>query len=99
MYNHASEIDLYLWWVQAITGKGGFPKTVSTPHHCAYLGRRNRRYMHTHGEVLNTLGAMIVHHAPAPKVFSVPTGDYYYLLRSPRVEDIHLASMYLFASG
>ncbi|MGC9372494.1 MAG: ATP-grasp domain-containing protein [Thermovirgaceae bacterium] len=100
MYNHASGIDLYLWWAQAVTGKGRLPKTLSKPYHCAYLGRRwGRRYVHTHGEVLNALAAMIIHHAPVPKVFSTAMGDCYYLLRSQRLEDIHLASMYLFASA
>lgn len=100
MYNHASGIDLYRWWAQIVTCKGELPETVQKPFHSAYAGRReNRRYLHPHAEVLGTLGQLVIHHEPVQKVFSPAMGDYYYILKSPALEDIHMAAMFLFAAA
>ena len=83
IYNHASEIDLYLKWARMITGETVDTQEAEIPWHCAFVGRRdNRAHIHSNSEIMERFGHMVIHHEPVPRVFSSGMGDYYYILRS-----------------
>jgi len=99
IYNHASEIDLYRIWAQAVTENTEGIGDISKPYHCAYMGRREiRPHLHTHEEILKILGPMVVHHEPVIPVFTPAMADYYYIMRSPDLEEIRRAANFVFAS-
>lgn len=100
IYNHASKMDLYLKWAKAVTGNPEDPGEIRKPYHCAYMGRRESRpHVHTHEEIMNLFGYMVVHHEPVIKVFSPAMADYYYIMRSPDLEEIRRAADFVFAPG
>ncbi len=61
------------------------------------MGRKyNRRYAHSHDEVLAAFGGpMLCHHEPISGVFSAALGDYGYLLRAPALGDVREAVRYV----
>jgi hypothetical protein len=89
MFNFANDIDIYREWANVIA-TGRFAAAYSRPWHCCYVGRKsNRRYVHTHDEILAAFGAgRICHHEPISGVFSAALGDYGYLVRSAELAEV-----------
>lgn len=88
MFNYANDIDIYHEWAHIIL-HNRFTSEYTRKYHCAYIGRKpDRRYAHTHEEVLSCYAPLIVHHEPISGVFSAALGDYGYLVRSPELSDI-----------
>ncbi len=88
MFNYANDIDVYREWANVIADKGaGVP--TQRPYHVCYIGRKNnKRYVHAHDEILSRWGAVILTHTPIDPVFARAIGDYGYLARAPRLEDL-----------
>ncbi len=89
MFNYANDIDIYREWANVIVFDR-FTADYSRPYHCCYVGRKlNRRYEHTHQEILAAFGkSCICHHEQISGVFSAALGDYGYLVRSPELEEV-----------
>jgi hypothetical protein len=88
MFNYSSDADLYRLWACMIMGRAaGF--TYDRPYHCGYVGRKSYKpYRHTHDEILRRCNGHLVAHQPMDPVFHTAMGDYGYVIRSPRVEEI-----------
>jgi hypothetical protein len=57
------------------------------------VGRKDRfRYALSVEEVLARYGPLLVHHEPVNDVFSAAIGNYGFILRSPRLEDLERAA-------
>lgn len=98
IYNHASETDLYLKWARMITGNVDDPCDIEKHWHCSFVGRRNiRPHLHSHGEVMDHFGHMVIHHEPVPGVFTTGMGDYYYILRSRELQPLKEATDFMMA--
>jgi biotin carboxylase len=92
MFNYANNIDLYREWANIVVFDR-FTADFCRPYHCSFVGRRfQHHYVHSHDELLNMLGPLIVHHEPINSTFGVALGDYGYLVRSPDVQEIHAAA-------
>jgi len=88
MFNFANDLDIYREWANVIVFDR-FTASYSRPYHCCYVGRKfNRRYRHTHEEVLATFGPRICHHEQISGVFSAALGDYGYLVRAAKMDEI-----------
>jgi hypothetical protein len=88
MFNYANNIDIYAEWAHIMV-HNRFTAQYSRPYHCCYVGRKyNRNYAHSHTEVVQELGAYLVHHEQISGVFSPALGDYGYLIRSPNLNKI-----------
>jgi biotin carboxylase len=80
--NYAHDIDLYREWANVVM-YNAFTAEVRRPYWCAFVGRkRHRPHRYTHQEILNAVGALIVHTEALPPVFARAMGHQGYILRS-----------------
>ena len=95
MFNYANDIDLYREWANVVVF-GRFTSEYSRPYHCCYAGRRNhKRYAHSHPEIMERLGPNLVHHEPINSTFGTALGDYGYLFRTPKLDQVHELAAYI----
>lgn len=88
MFNYANDIDIYNEWANVVKNNE-FSANYSRDYHCAFIGRKfNRQYNHTHEEILNKFGDSICHHEEIHGVFRTAMGDYGYIVRSPKLNEI-----------
>jgi len=82
MFNYACDIDMYSVWAKMMA-HGAIRLDYGRKYHCGYAGRKNRlRYAHSHEEIMERLGAWIVHHDGLPPVLARAMGDTGYLIRT-----------------
>jgi len=95
MFNYANDIDIYREWARVVA-HNRFTATWSRPYHVAYVGRkRNKRYVHGHGEILSAFGGLLVHHEEINSIFRAAIGDYGYLVRSKDRDEVLAAARYI----
>lgn len=95
MFNYANDIDMYREWANVLMFNR-FTADYSRPFHCCYVGRRfQNSYRHSHEELLDTLGPLLIHHELINSTFGVALGDYGYLVRSPDLEEIHTVARFI----
>ena len=88
MFNYANDIDVYREWANVVV-RGRFEAEWSRPYHVSYIGRKlNKRYAHSHEEVLRAWGTSILTHTPIDSVFRKAIGDYAYLARAEKLEQL-----------
>jgi hypothetical protein len=92
MWNYQNDADLYRAWADLLV-RGEVRERLERPWCVAYVGRKDRyRYALRVDEVLARYGALVVHHEPVNDVFSAAIGNYGFILRSPRLEDLERAA-------
>ncbi|AOY58691.1 MULTISPECIES: ATP-grasp domain-containing protein [Desulfococcus] len=95
MFNYANNIDIYAAWAAVMTGQS-VNLVYSRPYHCAYIGRKlNKNYVHSHREIMQEYGYMIVHHGPIDSIFSTAIGNYGYLVNAESIESIEAAAGFI----
>jgi len=95
MYNYAHDIDLYWEWANIVVNNR-FVEDYSRKYHCCFVGQKyNKSYHHSHEEIMDAFGTLVVHHQPMPPIFSLAMGDFYYLLRSPDLDEILAAAHFI----
>lgn len=95
MFNYANDIDIYREWAYIVV-HNRFTAEYNRKYHCCYVGRKmHKLYLHSHEEILSTLGDHIVHHEPISGIFSAALGDYGYLIRSEKLDEIHAMATYI----
>ena len=95
MCNYACDIDLYREWAHLIAGMNA-PLHYERKYHCLTAIRRLKNsYRHTHEEILSNWGKLIVQHEKPPLLHAATMGDYYYMARSPDLEELLSFQKYL----
>ncbi|QGG47864.1 ATP-grasp domain-containing protein [Heliorestis convoluta] len=91
MFNYANDIDLYQQWANGIVDeKNTF--YYEKKYYCAYVGRKNnKKYILSHDDILRQYGSKVPHHSSISPVLARAIGDYGYLYRSPRLEEVEEA--------
>jgi len=88
MFNFANDIDLYHAWADIVMN-GSTSLNYQRKYHCAYFGRKaNKNYVHSHKEIVEKFGKFIMLSEPVSLIFSSAMGNYGYVVRSPKLEDI-----------
>ena len=88
MMNFAHSTDVYRIWAEMVTCDKRF-KADGDQYYCAYASRRfNHNYSHTHHEVLAKYGGSVVMCDNMPSILSGALGDYFYIARFNRKQDI-----------
>ena len=91
MFNYANDIDIYREWANVVV-LNEFRAEHSRKYHCCYIGRKQgKRYVRSHEQAVQDLGSLLVFHTPVSGVFRSAIGDYGYLVRSPKMDDINRA--------
>ncbi len=99
LFNYAHDIDLYWQWAN-IVANNRFVEEYTRKYHCCFVGRKNSKsYRHSHEQIMDAFGYCIVHHQAIPSVFSLAMGDYYYLVRSPSLDEIVAAAHFIHELG
>jgi hypothetical protein len=92
MWNFQNDADLYRAWADLLV-HGNVAQRFERPYCVAYVGRKDRyRYALPLEEVLSRYRSLLVHHEPVNDVFSAAIGNYGFILRSPRLEDLSAAA-------
>ena len=87
MMNYSIDDDLYRAYAQMIvTGRTSIQP--QTKYYCCYIGRKDKRYVHSHDEILSIFGHRLVEHDLNPPVFRQAMGNERYILRSPNEAEI-----------
>jgi len=95
MFNYACDIDVYREWANIVVNNH-FSADYSRKYHCAYIGRKsNRRYAHSHEQILSTLGDKLVHHENISGIFSAALGDFGYLVRTPDLSEVYTMANFI----
>ena len=90
MFNFSNDVSLYDQYAKIVTANR-FDAQIHRPYFCAFLGLRERglawrtRILPT---ILTDFGHSIVYHGPIPQVLAAAMGDYSFLIRSPRLEEV-----------
>ena len=88
MFNYANEADAYREWANVVLHRR--PEHAwQRKYHSIYVGRKERiRYTHSHEEVVCRYGDYLIETLRMPRVFARAMGDYAYIARSARLEDL-----------
>jgi hypothetical protein len=87
MMNYSIDDDLYRAYAQMIV-KGRTSIKSHKKYFCCYVGRKDKRYVHAHDEILSTCGDCLVEHDLNPPVFRQAMGTERYILRSPNEAEL-----------
>ena len=92
MFNYARNTDVYQQWARMVVHD-----TCAVPaeqsYFCGYAARkRGKQYRLDHSEVLQIFGSALVCHSPIDQALRGPLGDYGYIICSPNLETLQLAS-------
>jgi hypothetical protein len=87
MMNYSIDDDLYRAYAQMIV-KGRTSIQSQKKYYCCYIGRKDKRYVHSHAEILSTFGHCLVEHDLNPSVFQQAMGTERYIFRSPKETEI-----------
>ena len=98
MFNYACDIDIYRTWAQLLV-HGNAHLDYTRGYHCCYASRKNHyNYINTHDDIMARWGAVIMHTASVPGVFSSALGDIGYIFRSPDIDQIETITAYIQAT-
>ena len=87
MMNYSIDDDLYRAYAQLIA-KGKTSVQPQKKYYCCYIGRKDKRYVHSHADILSTFGHCLVEHDLNPSVFQQAMGTERYIFRSPDEAEI-----------
>jgi hypothetical protein len=87
MMNYSVDDDLYRAYAGMIAG-GRADIQAQKKYYCCYLGRKDKRYAHSHSEILSAFGHSLVEHDLNPPVFQQAMGTERYIFRSPNETEI-----------
>ncbi|MDY0091915.1 MAG: ATP-grasp domain-containing protein [Candidatus Vecturithrix sp.] len=89
MFNYAADVDLYQEWANLLVYDTFRASAYQRKYHVGYVGRKhNRRYQHSHSDILQAYGDLIVHHQEMNKVLWPILGNYGYVVRSSELTKI-----------
>jgi hypothetical protein len=95
MFNYAHDIDLYWEWANIVVNNR-FVENYSRKYHCCFVGRKySKPYTHSHEQIMDAVGYCVAHHQAMPPIFALAMGDYYYLLRSPDLDELVAAAHFI----
>jgi len=88
MFNYACDIDIYRIWAELLV-QNRAAVHYTRDYHCCYASRKfNRRYAHSHEEIMARCGALMVQVESVPGVFSSALGDIGYIFRSGNLDEV-----------
>jgi phosphoribosylaminoimidazole carboxylase (NCAIR synthetase) len=88
MFNYTADIDIYRAWAELVV-HGRADLDYRRAFHCCYASRKHTTpYAHSHEEIMDRYGHLILQVESVPGVFSSALGDIGYIFRSPDPEQI-----------
>ena len=87
MMNYSIDDDLYRAYAEMIMS-GRTSVSQHKKYYCCYVGRKDKDYVHTHEEIISTLGNCLVEQDVNPAVFQQAMGTFRYIFRSPDQKEL-----------
>jgi hypothetical protein len=87
MMNYSIDDDLYHAYAQMIVN-GRASVKPQKKYYCCYIGRKDKRYLHSHADILSAFGHCLVEHDLNPSIFQQAMGTERYIFRSPDEAEI-----------
>ncbi|MBU8895872.1 ATP-grasp domain-containing protein [Corallococcus sp. M34] len=99
MMNYTCDIDVYRLWARVVTGDpvGDFRYTPRF-HVCHSARRAERKYLHSHAQIVEHLGRELLLHRELPAVYHSLLGNEMYLTRHADLEAMHAAARFIQAT-
>ena len=95
MFNYANDVDLYAEWGKILMN-GSTTIDYRRKYHCIYIGRKsNKHYVHSHEQIMDKYGELIVQHETICGVFSAAIGNYGYVARSEELSELLTMAEYI----
>jgi hypothetical protein len=95
MMNFGSDVDVYDLWARVLTGEDLSSFRYERRYYCAHVSRRHgRAYRHSHDDIRELLGDMLVMEREMPEVLSL-MGDHVYLVRHPERATVEEAARFI----
>jgi hypothetical protein len=83
MMNYSVDDDLYRAYAGMIA-RGRTDVRTQKKYYCCYIGRKDKRYAHSHADIIAAFGPCLVEHDLNPPVFQQAMGIERYIFRSPK---------------
>ncbi len=94
MFNYANDISVYDGWAEVLT-VNRFSEACSREYHTCYFGRKiNKNYVNYHEDILRKFGHLLVYHSQMNPIFRTVMGNYGYVCRSQKLEDLRNVAEY-----
>jgi len=94
MMNYSVDDDLYRAYA-SLVARGRTVVQAQKKYYCCYIGRKDKRYAHSHDEIVSVFGHCLVEHDLNPPVFQQVMGTERYIFRSPNEADIFDIAKYV----
>ena len=98
MLNYSIDDDLYRAYALMITDNRVLIRPEKKYFVC-YLGRRDRRYVHSHAEIMSTHGHRLADHGENPPLYWEVMGRYRYIFRAATEVEIYEIAAYVQGSS
>lgn len=88
MFNYAGNIDIYWLWANVVVNNY-CQANNSRPYHSLYISRKSHlNYQYSHQQILERYGTQLMYHRPVELLFQRILGEYAYIFRSEKEENI-----------
>lgn len=88
MFNFANEIDLYFEWANIIVNNE-FSSTYSRNNLVCYVGRKHSiNFKHSREDILIKFTGLIVLHTDMPLLFRKAMGDYCFIFKFKKIDEL-----------
>lgn len=95
MFNYANDLDLYQRYARMMAGRE-LEALPPAPYYCGYIGiKKEHAYCHSIEEAVGRYGPMLMTHGPVPSLFSAALGDYAFIIRARKLDDLLEASRFI----
>jgi hypothetical protein len=94
MMNYSIDDDLYRAYALMIADVSVLIRPEKKYYVC-YLGRRDRRYVHSHAEIMSTHGHRLADHGENPLLYWEAMGRYRYIFRAATEAEIYETAAYV----
>jgi len=94
MMNYSIDDDLYRAYALMIADNRVLIRPEKKYFVC-YLGRRDRRYVHSHAEIMSTHGHHLADHGENPPLYWEAMGRYRYIFRAATEVEIYEIAAYV----
>ncbi len=94
MMNYSVDDDLYRAYARMIVN-GTTAVQPAKKYFCCYVGRKDKRYAHSHADICAACGHRLVEHDRNPVLFRQAMGNERYILRAPTEAEIFEMADYI----
>ena len=94
IFNYQTDADMYDNWARIISKEKPITN-LRKKYCCAYIGRKDRNYRHSHEEVMHKFGHHVIEFGENPPLFVDGMGRYRYIFRTETEQQLYHIRNYI----